>query len=275
MQKLFEDNKCNEKPIISSLQEKCDYENSIKGNLYYYDCEKCLNRGFINVIINDSIYAKKCSCLIIRDINERLCNSGINENLLNKFTLDNFSTNQQWRLLLKNKCIEYLKEVIESKNKMWLYLGGLSGIGKTHLCISILKELIKSGYKAKYMSWKEDIVKIKQLKKSSNIDNINKYEKTMEELKNINVLYIDDFFKLIDNYSKEEDLNIAYEIINSRYLSDKITIISCEYEKSQLKELDLAIFGRIYEKCGGEKKYYLYSKYEEERNYRIYGDERK
>ena len=50
----------------------------------------------------------------------------------------------------------------------------------------------------------------------------------MEELKNINVLYIDDFFKLIDNYSKEEDLNIAYEIINSRYLSDKITIISCE-----------------------------------------------
>ena len=65
MQKLFEDNKCNEKPIISSLQEKCDYENSIKGNLCYYDCEKCLNRGFINVIINDSIYAKKCSCLII------------------------------------------------------------------------------------------------------------------------------------------------------------------------------------------------------------------
>ena len=118
MQKLFEDNKCDEKPIISSLQEKCDYENSIKGNLYYYDCEKCLNRGFINVIINDSIYAKKCSCLTIRDINERLCNSGINENLLNKFTLDNFSTNQQWRLLLKNKCIEYLKDVIENKNKM-------------------------------------------------------------------------------------------------------------------------------------------------------------
>lgn len=265
MERLFE--KSNEKVEIS-LQEKCDYENDKQGSLPYYNCPICLNRGYVNVIINDTIMAKNCTCLSIRKIKKNLLNSGINQETFEKYCFETFEAKEEWQIKIKNKFFDYLKE-IQKGNKYWLYIGGISGLGKTHLCTSVAKELIRLGYNFKYMLWKDEIIKLKQLKKSSFTDNIELYEIKMNELKNIDILYIDDLFKLIDKFSKEEDLNIAYEIINSRYINNKITIISCEYEKQQIKDFDMAIFGRIYEKCGKEENYFVYSKYDETRNYRL------
>lgn len=265
MEKLFKE---NEKLSTITLQEQCDFDNEQKGNLKYYDCPKCLNRGYINVVVNDTIAVKKCNCMQLRKAQKNLLECGINEETFNHYTLDNFKTPNEWQKKLKDKVISYVQD-IKSGKKQWFYIGAISGLGKTHLCTALSKQLIELGYELKYFMWKDELVRLKQLKKSSYTDNIEKYQEKINYIKNVAVLYIDDLFKLIDNFSKEEDFNIAYEIINARYVLNKITIISCEYEKQQLKDFDMAMFGRIYEKCLQEKGYFLYSKYDETRNYRL------
>lgn len=255
------------------LKLKCDYSNeNIIGDLRFYNCVECKNRGYYYVVDNNEIKVKKCKCMKIRRINQSLEQCGISKKMFDTKTFESFTTAEEWQNKLKSKFIDYSKEGKESD--YWLYIGGISGLGKTHLCTATIKELIlNNGYSAKYMLWKDDIIKLKQMKKSSYTENIEQYEELMKEYKNVDLLYIDDFFKLIDKYSKEEDLNLAYEIINARYINNKKTIISSEFDKSQLKDFDLAIFGRIWEKCFdneiGKNKYFLYTNYDEKMNYRL------
>ncbi len=258
--------------IEISLQEKCDFENSHVGDLKYYNCGECLNRGFINIVQNDNIVVKRCKCLKIRNNNKNLFNCGISPEMFSNYTFDSFTTNADWRKKIKSRFLKYIEE-IKNGSKKWLYIGAISGLGKTHLCTALSKELINLGFELKYFLWKDEIIKLKQLKKSSYTESIEKYQEKMNYIKSVDVLYIDDFLKLIDNYSKEEDLNLAYEIINARSVNNKITIISSEYERKQLMDFDLALFGRIYYACNKEQDYFLYSTYDENRNYRIKGDE--
>lgn len=248
-----------------TLEEKVEWENSIEGNLKGYNCNICKNRGYISVILNDTIAVKKCSCMKIRNTLNNLSNCGITNETFNRYSFDKFTTNEEWQKKLKARVLKYLDEA-KSGSKKWLVLSGISGCGKTHLCASVLKELILSGKNGKYLMWKEFLDKIKPLKKSNYTDNIEKFEDLMREIKTVDVLYIDDFLKLMDAYSRSEDLNIAYEIINGRYNNNLITIISTENKKTEIEELDFAIFGRIYEQA---KENWLELKYEKERNYRI------
>lgn len=255
--------------------------NSKKGNLPFYNCSKCLNRGFINYykIENNHInyYVKQCECNKIRKPFIELSQSGLGENLLTK-TLDNFSNNDEWQQILKNKVSKYLNEFKEDINKFkkWLFISGQSGVGKTHLCTAIFKELVMQGKTGKYMMWKDETPIIKVLKKSTYNSNQEKYAELINELKTVDVLYIDDLFKLMDNISKNEDLSIAYEIINTRYITNKITIFSSEKMRSEIEELDSAIFGRIFEKCGLSIKnglkfseYWIELKKEKNRDFRL------
>ena len=62
------------------------------------------------------------------------------------------------------------------------------------------------------------------------------------------MLYIDDFLK--SHKHTDSELNIAFEVINGRYVSRKLTIISSEMTLSDIYNADEAIAGRIREMCG-------------------------
>ncbi len=93
--------------------------------------------------------------------------------------------------------------------------------------------------------------------------------KEMKSLKEVDVLYIDDFFKPIGgNRPSDADIRLAYEIINARYNRRKITIISSERHISEIAEIDEAIGGRIYEYAKG---YTVNIARDTARNYRLKG----
>jgi len=148
----------------------------------------------------------------------------------------------------------------------WLLIGGQSGCGKTHLCTAVCRQLLLEGKQVHYMSWRETVAQLKGL----SLDSTGR-SKEMEKLKKSQVLYIDDLYKTGKNnegsdYPTGTDINLAFEIINHRYINRLTTIISTERTPQELVSIDEATGSRIIELCGSHV--YSIGK-NQSRNYRL------
>lgn len=232
-------------------QLACDRHNKEQGTLNEsdgYNCSECNNNEYRYKPYYDEIYqmwtemAVPCKCQKTRKVLRRLKKSGL-QDAINK-SFKNYETDTEWRKKLKEMVMKWLSE----KDK-WLYIGGSPGSGKTHLCIAAMLKLLKEGKEVYYMLWREDIPKLKSL-----VTEHEEYERRMSELKNVDVLYIDDLFKTgrTENGAKQRptaaDINIAFEIINHRYVANKLTVITSECTTTELVDIDQALAGRIVEK---------------------------
>lgn len=256
--------------MYDDLKQEVEFLNSLDGDLNLqdgYNCPKCKNRGFITEIKNDKYLVDiPCECKKVRVTIQRLRNCGIDSNTLHKYSINNFEATEQWQANLKEK----IKEYLVNDNPNWLVLSGKTGAGKTHLCIATFKYFIKNNHKTgQYISWNSFAPKMLTLSKSAYSDNQEEFEKTIEEISNTDVLYIDDLFKLTtDKFGKDQTLDLAYQIINNRYLkSNKITIISTELSEKDIANIDEAVWGRIHERCGNGKYWFTITA-EGNKNYR-------
>lgn len=245
--------------------------NSMEGDLdkSIYDCPKCKNRGFIYSVkpyFNDFMEtAKECDCKPIRNSIIRMRRSGL-EPIIKKCTFERYETTEEWQKVLKEKALAFVNDIDLLDNK-WFFVGGGIGSGKTHLCTAMVKELIENGKSARYMLWINDSTRLKAM------INVPEYEAALDEFRKADVLYIDDFLKIVkDNQGKEmlptgADIRLAYEIINYRYMhSELITIISSERFINEIESIDSAVGSRIIEKCGANA---IGIARKQERNYRM------
>lgn len=252
---------------LQALEESAKALNSGKGNLNEidgYNCELCNNNGTITKVDPENmvLFSVPCSCMKTRKTIRSLKNCGLNYETLKQAKFDNYKAVEEWQKVLLNKVKEYALNFGDHK---WLYVGGQTGAGKTMLMTALFKYLIikkeQTGY---YMLWNtESKLLISQSKHDKE-----SYLARLNELENCDVLYIDDFLKLGNTYFNDE-LSLAYELINTRYVNNKITIITSEITKNLLEEKDAAIFGRIYEKTEYDK--YFLDIIGEEKNYRTKG----
>lgn len=232
-------------------KESCERMNNTTGNLNEidgYDCPLCNNRGgYYEAQLHNGYWYETfvyCKCRKIRQALARLKKSGLKD-VVYKYTFDNFDTTSEWQKTIKNAALNYCENGL---NK-WFYIGGQTGSGKTHICTAAAIKLLKKGLNTKYLLWRDEAVKLKAAVNDTAI-----YGTMIDEIKNADVLYIDDLFKTgKDKDGKVQqptgaDINLAYEIINYRYINKKpYTIISSECTLSQLLEIDEATGGRIAE----------------------------
>lgn len=229
-------------------------------------CEQCNNRGFswYFEVIGGHIYrmTRRCECM------KRRCNIDVAEqsglgDLFNRYTFEKFDDTSEWQKQLKSKAMEYAE-----KRSGWFFVGGQSGSGKSHLCVAIAAEFIRSGRKVKYMSWKEDCAKLK-----GGSTYMSDYEKQIKLFKEADVLYIDDFLYSKDSQSlSNADIGIGFEIINYRYgQKDKPTIISSEKSIKEILSLQQGLGSRIYQKSNG---YCLTIEADANKNYRLRKEEK-
>lgn len=217
------------------------------------NCTKCNNTGYIFYTDQHGYEsAKQCDCVKQRQSLARLERSGLS-GLLEKYTFDRYQAKYDFQKDLLTKAKNYLKE----KDK-WFLVVGQSGSGKSMICTAICGEILKQGKEVRFMSWLTESVKLKQ-----NVNNAEVYEPLMEDYKNCEVLYIDDFFK--NESLTSADLKLANEIINYRCVANKRTLISSERLIGNLIEVDEAIIGRIIEKSGE----YVTEIVGKEKNYRL------
>ena len=226
-------------------QRKLDLYNQSEGNLNEvdgYNCDICHNKGFIaRLDENGCEVYKECQCKKTRATLKRAKRSGLGD-IITEYTFNKFEDTEGWQKQLKNTAQAFCSDDMAN----WFYIGGQVGCGKTHICTAIASYYIKAGKELRYMLWAEDS---KMLKANVNEDI---YQEKMNEYKNVDVLYIDDFLKVKQGeVPRSADINIAFEIINHRLLSnDKTTIISSEKQLGEIMDYDEATMSRIFQKTG-------------------------
>jgi DNA replication protein DnaC len=239
------------------LQRKADEENEQEGNLKGIDCLKCKNRGHISIVKDGEIMWQMCECNKARKSLLLIEQSGLKP-LLDEYTFEKYDAIEPWQ---KN-ALSMAQNFVEYGEGNWLFFGGMSGSGKSHLCTAICGELLKRGKAVKYMMWKDEATKLKSL-----ITESNEYGKLIDELKSVDVLYIDDFLKVQrGKQPTEADVNLAFEILNYRYANKSLTLISTEKTIDEIISLDDALGGRIYQMS---KNYSMNIAYDKNKNFRL------
>lgn len=238
--------------------------NNKQGELSNYNCSRCKNRGNIATDRNGVFVLVDCDCLSIRKTISLMEHSGLG-NLLKIYSFDKFECTEDWQKYIFEKA----KAFVDAEQN-WFYIGGNSGCGKSHICTAIVRELLKKGYPTKYMLWLDESVALKQA-----VTDATKYQEMMDEIKNAQLLYIDDFLKTGKNEAPTQaDIKLAMEILNYRYnkaRADKskrwITILSSERNIGEIVELDEATGSRIVEMT--KPDYYLFVSKDNKKNYRM------
>jgi DNA replication protein DnaC len=250
------------------ITSQLEYLNSKQGNLNEIDgvqCDICNNKGIVYIPIDEfEIGSKKCNCHVRRKIARNIKKSGLADNF-ERYTFDKFLTEETYQKHIKEKAMHFVKNhkttnTLKHDIYKWFYIAGQVGSGKSHICTAISKELIEQGYDFIYLDYAHEMQRLTNELRSWYNDVREKAEKRLEELKFVQVLYVDDFMKTSDGKH-------LFDIINARYgRNNTITIISSEnvFDKNDLSTE--AIPSRIYERCDG---YYLVVNKDANKNMRL------
>lgn len=236
--------------------------NERAGNLSYVDCPICKNKGLVAKVVWSDLYNEwievmsECECKQQRNTIKKAHNSGLGNYLEKRFT--DYETTEEWQKAVKEKAIDYCKNA----NNEWFIICGQSGSGKTLICSIIANYLLlKKDKTVRYITWTDFISKVKRDMMDDQTDVVSRY---LEDVKRVEVLYIDELLKKYN----ETDLKYIIEIINYRYSNGLQTIITSERDISNLLDIDEATFGRVIERSG---KYVTNIAQDRTKNYRLRG----
>lgn len=241
-------------------KEQIDKLNALSGNLGNYTCSKCGDKGYILFQDEESgtTMARQCECKKMRDSVKAAKKSGAWE-LMQRCKFENFESDTTWQKEMKQLAASYCKQ----ENKGWFFAGGQTGAGKTHLCTAIFRSFFNKPVNGIYIMWRDEVRRLLNAGFAGALETENR----IDELKQCDVLYIDDLFKTDDATRPERrEIELAFEILNSRYNTGKITILSSEKTLAEIAGLNQAIAGRIAERCG---KYIVKIDKQQEKNYRL------
>lgn len=204
-------------------------------------CNACNDKGFID--------GRLCNCH--RQLLKDLMRKEVSKHApIDDCTFDNFNIEYYSKQPLENSVVPYNKAkavldachryaqafTLDSKNLM---LMGATGLGKTHLSLAIANVVINRGYWVCYGS-SQNICDDLQSEQFGRGDECY-YNKQM--VNNCDLLILDDLGTEIAN---QYSVATLYNIINSRILAKKPTIISTNFDMRQLEEkYDQRITSRI------------------------------
>lgn len=237
---------------ISNLEKQRELKQILKDNDYPQDyldirfiCEKCKDAGFIDGIM--------CECMkkimrkeIYDDLNKL---SPLKLSTFQTFSLDYYSdlpiregekSPREIMTFIYEFCIKYANEF--SKNSQSLLMRGKTGLGKTHLSLAIANTTIENGFGVIYISAPNMISKLEKERFNSS----ETFADSEEYFINCDLLIIDD---LGTEFSTQFSNSMIYNIVNSRILMAKPTIISSNLS---IKELEKRYTERMVSRLIGE-----------------------
>lgn len=228
------------KNVTESLKQKKQklmIENGFSKQYFddVFNCKKCKDTGFIN--------NEKCDCFKQKLINKAYDMSNISEIIktenYSKFSLDYYSKQIDEKngispyenmKLITRKCSLFVEEFEEKFKNMVFY--GDAGLGKTFLCRCIAKELLDKGKTVLYNTAFELFNTLEKEKFNKNEEELNK--EILNLVKNSDLLIIDDLgTEFITSFSTTS----LFDIINSRILNKKSTIISTNLSPDKMMEI--------------------------------------
>ena len=190
----------------------------------HYTCKKCEDKGFVSGIM--------CGCFkeLLKSIEyEKLCSKlPVGNCRFDNFKLDYYpdgaGTSPKKRMeSVLNYCKEYAADFSRRSPSLLLY--GKTGLGKTHLSLAIAGNAVEEGYGVIYSSAQNLFNKLEK-------DKFGKADANTEEaILDCDLLIIDD---LGAEFTTQFTVSALYNIVNSRELEGKPTIISTNLMPEQL-----------------------------------------
>lgn len=235
----------NSKEELDSLREK---NSELRGRLrdilesvnlsenyleVQHECEKCDDEGFIDGIM--------CECMrnmLKKESYKKLSGmSPLELSSFDSFRLDYYpesplesgsqSPRQRMQIIL-DFCKKYANDF--TKNSPSLIMVGNTGLGKTHLSLAIASDAIEKGYGVIYVSAQNMITKLEKEKFQNYSKNSGESE---QHFIDCDLLIIDD---LGTEYSTSFSNAAVYNIINSRIMMSKPTIVSTNLNMKELEK---------------------------------------
>lgn len=203
-----------------------------------FPCKRCGGSGVIFFHTESGVVSGyRCpDCREIRDMHRFLKKSGITPENYANYTLDSFKTDSVTAFKMKDLAMKFLQD---PKAKGIGYFG-TPGIGKTHICIGICQALRCEHH---YWQYRKEIQRLKAVM----YKDLDRYEEMIDGVSKLPWLYIDDLFKgaIKNGEMAEQDRQLMFDIINSRYVNRLPTIVSSEYPLGAILEADEAIGSRL------------------------------
>lgn len=233
-----------EKLKEKSLELQAEYSNVLSKMGYTiedtepkYYCKKCNDTGYVE-LNNRTVM---CDCLKQAMV-ESACAELNRYSPLSLCTFDDFdlsyyshdieegyprSSYEQMNRIF-NYCKNYAKDF--NKNSASLFMKGETGLGKTHLSLSIANDVIKKGFGVIYVSAPSIVSKLEKEHFSYNKGEVS----TESALLDCDLLIIDD---LGTEFATQFSTSSIYNIFNSRLLADKPVIINTNLTLQELEKL--------------------------------------
>lgn len=201
------------------------------------ECEVCRDREW--VFWKDEageMQMRPCICQLKKRAKKFMMLSGISNSYESK-SFDNFASDDLKTKTAKETALKYVQD-FRGKN---LILTGLTGSGKTHLAIAVIKGIIDQGVMAKYVSYRDLVNEIKYSGDQERAKRLKKYTEST-------ILLIDDLYK---GKPSDADINALYEVINCRYTKRLGTVITTELSINEINDIESSIAGRLVEYAEG------------------------
>ena len=197
-----------------------------------FECEKCSDEGFVD--------GRMCECmknmLKYESYNKLNRMSPLELSSFDNFSLDYYSdvpskdgqqSPQKRMSLILNFCRKYANNF--NKHSPSLLLTGSTGLGKTHLSLAIASEVINKGYAVIYGSTQNMISSMEK----ERFQNYRENNETEQHFIDCDLLIIDDLgTEFLSSFSTAA----IYNVINSRIMMNKPTIISTNLSMRELEK---------------------------------------
>lgn len=225
-----------------------------------YSCPDCQDRG---IILNDDGTARICPCQEQKRLEKLFKSSQITPAFRCK-TFENFVVGDRPEVIkaMYDCAKDYADnfEKLRRQENNWLVLLGQPGCGKTHLSIAVANVLLARKIPVLYFQHVEGMSELKDsLRGDEGI------RTRLEDMKRAELLIWDDLFKG-KRQPRDFEIEIAFEVLNYRYLNLLPTIISSEKTVDELVQIDEAIGSRIIERG---KEYIVEVRDGKKANYRL------
>lgn len=225
---------------------KVTYENVM-------DCKKCNNSGLIITRRweNEDGYhgGGECECHAQRMALITMDRAGLKSSYA-KFRFDNFERKEPFQMEMYNTCHKFLSQEEDGNERKCLYISGQPGVGKTHAGTATCRNLIGRGMTLRYMT---HMMLLNEFKTNVNSE---EYTDVLSKYADVDVLYIDDFFKPVKNGDGSikaptgPDIKHTFELVNRRMVAERLTVITSERSLEEIIDIDEALGGRIKEMSG-------------------------
>lgn len=233
MEKLKKENLSMQHKIDTLMQENGLNKEMFKPKYY---CTKCNDTGYIEKdgkTIMCSCFKNALVMCACRELNHF---APLSLSTFDSFSLDYYPKeyDQKYNLSvyehmkkLYDFCVDYAKNF--NKNSISILMKGNTGLGKTHLSLAIANEVIRKGFGVIYVSAPSLVNKLEK----NYFSNSNESDDTTSLLTTCDLLIIDD---LGTEFHTQYSVSALYNIINSRMLFEKPTIINTNFSMRELEK---------------------------------------